>query len=135
MNARGIAARNAMANGCTNDIIAAGAGRSALDFAASTDLISSVEARRVVDENSLELFDGVPKIPVYEWHSPTDPLIPVDAIINTNHRYCAAGVRLQAELTASPEHLTAAVLGLPGMVNWLDARFRGEPAPSNCPAV
>lgn len=135
MNAQGIAAAHAMANGCTNDIIAAGAGRNALDFAASTDLIGSAEAKQVVDENSLELFDGVPRIPVYEWHSPTDPLIPVDAIRNTDHRYCAAGVRLEAELTASPEHLTAAVLGLPGMVAWLDARFRGEPAPSNCRAA
>ncbi|MGF6884209.1 pimeloyl-ACP methyl ester carboxylesterase [Nocardia sp. GAS34] len=135
MNAQGLAAAHAMANGCTNEIIAAGAGRSALDFAASTDLINSVEARRVVEENSLELFDSVPKIPMYEWHSPTDSLIPLDAIRNTDRRYCAAGVRLQAELTPAPEHLTAAVAGLPEVVAWLDARFHGEPAPSNCPAV
>jgi hypothetical protein len=134
MNTRGISVARAMANGCTNEIIAAGAWRSVRDFAASIDLINSPEARRVVDENSLELFDGVPKIPVYEWHSPTDPLIPLNAIRSTNHRYCAAGVRLQAELTPSPEHMTAAVLGLPAAVGWLDARFRGEPAPSNCPA-
>jgi hypothetical protein len=31
-----------------------------------------------------------------------------------------------------PDHLTAAVLGLPQVLLWLDARVRGEPAPSNC---
>ncbi len=133
MNAHGIAVRDAMANGCTNDIMAAGAGHSAMEFAARTDLISSPDALHVVQENSLELFDGVPTMPVYEWHSPTDPLIPVGAIVHTNRRYCAAGVRLEAELSPSPEHLSAAVLGLPGMVRWLEGRFRGEPAPSNCP--
>ncbi|RDI51888.1 secretory lipase [Nocardia mexicana] len=132
MNAKGIAARNAMANGCTNEILAAGAGRSALEYAKNTELIDSPDAWAVVEENSLELFDGIPKTPVFEWHSPTDPLIPIDAIVNTNRRYCAAGVRLQAELTSSPEHLSAAVLGAPAMVDWLDARFRGEAAPSNC---
>ncbi|BCK58693.1 lipase family protein [Nocardia wallacei] len=132
MNARGLAARDAMADGCTNEILAAGAGRNALEFAQSTELINSPEARAVVAENSLELFDGIPEMPVFEWHSPTDPLIPVDAIVNTNRRYCAAGVRLQAEVNPSPEHLSAAVLGVPSMVNWLDGRLRGEPAPSNC---
>ncbi|QIS24652.1 lipase family protein [Nocardia terpenica] len=132
MNERGLAVRNAMANGCTNDIMAAGAGHSVLEFATNTALIQSPEAWSVAEENSLELYDGVPTMPIFEWHSPTDPLIPVDAIVNTNRRYCRAGVRLQAEETPSPEHLSAAVLGLPSMVDWLDARFRGEPAPSNC---
>uniref|UniRef100_UPI0005936038 lipase family protein n=1 Tax=Nocardia transvalensis TaxID=37333 RepID=UPI0005936038 len=132
LNPRGIVARNAMANGCTNEILAAGAGRSAREFATSTDLVDSPDAWAVVEENSLELFDGIPEMPVFEWHSPSDPLIPIDAIVNTNRRYCAAGVRLQADLVPSPEHLSAAVLGVPWMVNWLDARFRGEPAPSNC---
>lgn len=132
LNARGLAARDAMADGCTNDIMAIGAGRSVRDFAASTSMIESREAWAVLEENSLELFDGVPNVPVFEWHSATDPLIPVDAVVNANRRYCAAGVRLQAELTGSPEHLSAAVLGVPAALAWLDARFRGEPAPSNC---
>ncbi|WP_373863817.1 lipase family protein [Nocardia pseudobrasiliensis] len=132
MNPRGLAARNAMANGCTNEILATGAGRSVLDFAANTSLVDSPDAWKVVEENSLELFDGIPTMPVFEWHSASDPLIPIDAILDTNARYCAAGVRLQAEVNPSPEHLSAAVLGLPSMVSWLDARMRGEPAPSNC---
>jgi len=65
----------------------------------------------------------------FEWHSPSDPL---DSIVDVNRRYWAAGVPAQAETTGSAEHLTAAALGIPSMLARLDARFRGEPAPSNC---
>jgi hypothetical protein len=102
------------------------------EFAGSMSLADSPDARAVLEENSLELFDGVPEIPVFEWHSATDPLIPVDSILRTNQRYCAAGAPLQAELTVSPEHLSAAVLGLPAVMTWLEGRFRGDPAPSSC---
>ncbi|MRH87013.1 lipase [Nocardia sp. SYP-A9097] len=132
MNQLGLAARNAMADGCTNEIMAVGAGHSAGEFAASTSMIDDPGAREVLEENSLELFDGVPNMPVFEWHSPSDPLIPVDAIVNTDHRYCAAGVRLEMDMNGAPEHLSAAVFGMPSALAWVDARLRGEPAPSNC---
>ncbi|MFE3192025.1 lipase family protein [Nocardia sp. NPDC059240] len=132
MNAAGLAARDAMANGCTNEIMAIGAGHNASEFAASTSMIDDPAVMSVLDENSLELYDGVPNIPVFEWHSPSDPLIPVDAIVNTDRRYCAAGVRLEMDMNPSPEHLSAAVLGLPDALAWVDARLRGEPAPSDC---
>ncbi|WP_378742930.1 lipase family protein [Nocardia brasiliensis] len=132
LNERGLAARAQMANSCTNDILAAGAGRGALDFAKSTSMINDSTARAVVEENSLELYDGVPKTPVFEWHSPIDGLIPVDAVVNTDRRWCAAGATVQSEQIPVPDHLTAAVLGIPAALAWLDARFRGEPAPSNC---
>ncbi|WP_156094623.1 lipase family protein [Nocardia lijiangensis] len=132
LNDRGLAARDAIANSCTNDIIAAGAGRGAMDFAKTTSMIDDRDARAVVEENSLELHTGVPRTPVFEWHSPIDGLVPVDAIVNTDRRWCAAGVRVQAEQIPVPDHLTAAVLGIPAALSWLDARFRGEPAPSNC---
>uniref|UniRef100_UPI0035A24990 lipase family protein n=1 Tax=Nocardia pseudovaccinii TaxID=189540 RepID=UPI0035A24990 len=132
LNTRGVAARKAIANGCTNEILTTGAGHSVRDYASSMTMIGDRNARAVVEENSLELFDGIPKIPIFEWHSPSDPLIPTDSILNVDRRYCAAGVPLQAELTYSPEHLSAAILGIPSVLSWLAARFRGEPAPSNC---
>ncbi|WP_458687495.1 lipase family protein [Nocardia tengchongensis] len=132
MNGAGLAARNAMANGCTNEIMAIGAGHSAREFAASTSLIDDPTVLSVLRENSLELFDGVPNMPIFEWHSASDPLIPVDAIVNTDNRYCAAGVRVDADVNPSPEHLSAAVLGLPSALEWIDARMRGVPAPTTC---
>ncbi len=132
LNERGLAARAQIANSCTNDILSTGAGHGALDFAKTTSMINDDTARAVVEENSLELYDGVPKTPVFEWHSPIDGLIPIDAVVNTDKRWCAAGAKVQAEQIPVPDHLTAAVLGIPAALNWLDARFRGEPAPSNC---
>ncbi len=132
MNATGLAIRDSIANGCTNDILLAGAGRGVMDVEKSISLIESASAREVVEANSLELHDGIPMTPVYEWHAPQDALIPVDAIENTVRRYCAAGVPVLSELFSSPDHLSTAVLGAPAAVNWIDARFRGEPAPSNC---
>ncbi|NMN96531.1 lipase family protein [Antrihabitans stalactiti] len=133
MNARGLAIRDAMANGCTNAILFNGAGHSVPELAASMSLASNPKAWEVGDENSLELFAGVPKAPIFEWHAPSDALIPVDSIINTINRYCASGATVESELFPSPDHLTTAVLGTPTAMNYLDDRFRGVPAPSNCP--
>ncbi|WP_449289779.1 lipase family protein [Nocardia rhizosphaerae] len=133
MNAKGLAARDAIADACTNDILGAGAGRGILDFAATTSLVEDPQARGVVEENSLELYPDAPDMPVFEWHSPTDALIPVDAITATTRRWCAAGTPVVTESTPTPDHLTAAVLGLPSALRWLDARLHGEePAPSSC---
>ncbi|MFF2083202.1 lipase family protein [Nocardia sp. NPDC058176] len=132
MNARGLAARDSIADACTNEILGAGAGRGILDFAATTSLVEDPQARAVVEENSLELHPGTPTMPVFEWHSPIDGLIPVDAITATTHRWCAAGTPVVTESTPTPDHLTAAVLGLPSALRWLDARLQGEPAPSTC---
>lgn len=132
MNPRGIQLRNEMANGCTNEILGYGAGHSVSEFAKTTSIIGDARARAVVEENSLELYKGIPKMPIFEWHTPTDVLIPVDAINNTVKRYCEAGVQIQSDLIPSPDHLTTAVLGLPAGMDWLTARFTNQPAPTNC---
>ncbi|MFE3102603.1 lipase family protein [Nocardia tengchongensis] len=132
LNDRGLAIRDRLINSCTNDILTAGAGQGALDVAKTTVMTDDPRARAVVDENSVELYPGVPNMPVFEWHSPIDGLIPIDAVVHTLRRYCAAGARVWSEQVPVPDHLTAAVLGLPAAYSWLDARLRGEPAPANC---
>lgn len=132
LNQRGLALRDAMANKCTNDILAVGAGGSAQEFATATSVFDQPKAWAVVEENSVELYGGVPEMPIFEWHSPLDPLIPLDAINNTNRRWCAAGVRLQTLQVPAVEHLSAAVVGAPAMLLWLEGRVHGEPAPAAC---
>ncbi|WP_028463732.1 lipase family protein [Nocardia sp. 348MFTsu5.1] len=132
LNAKGLALRNQIANGCTNDILAGGAGLGVRQVASSESLASDPRARGVLNENSLELFSGVPTMPIFEWHAPNDALIPVAAIENTIRRYCAAGTKVDSAQIPSPDHLTTAVLGAPVALNYLDERFRGIPAPSTC---
>ncbi|MFE3223288.1 lipase family protein [Nocardia sp. NPDC059228] len=98
------------------------------EFAAGTALIDDPAVMSVLQENGLELYDGVPNAPICEWHSPSDPLIPVDAIVIP----ITAIARPDMDMNPSPEHLSAAVLGLPAALRWIDARLRGEPAPGNC---
>ncbi|WUI65948.1 lipase family protein [Nocardia sp. NBC_00403] len=132
LNSRGNEIRDALANSCTNSILAMGANSSARDYLTSTTIFDSPSARSVVEENSMELYAGVPQIPMFEWHSPSDPLIPVDAINNTDRRWCGAGVQLQTMLVSAPEHLSAAAEGAPTVLGWLEGRVRGEPAPVIC---
>lgn len=133
LNENGRRMRGLIGNSCTNEIMFWGAGRSAAEMTDNQqNFMDLPEARKVLEENSLELYPRVPAAPLFEWHSPTDVLIPVDSLENTLRRYSGAGVPVQSLLTASPDHLSAAALGLPPALDWLDARFRGEPAPTNC---
>lgn len=122
-----------MRNACTNDILRLGAGHDAQQVTiGGRAIFDDPKARRVVEENSLSLYPGIPKTPVFEWHSPTDVLIPVSSIDYTLGRYCRAGVRVQRLSTPSPDHLSAAVIGLLPAFAYLTDRFNGLPAPSNC---
>lgn len=132
LNAQGHELQSRIGNGCTNEIMFWGLGRSAGQMTDNVDFMNDPEAWGVLDENSLELYPGIPTAPIFEWHSPTDVLIPVDAITRTTARYCAAGTYVHTLLTPSPDHLSAAALGLPEALDWIDARFRGVPLPSTC---
>ena len=135
LNGVGQQLRDQIANACTNDIMLYGAGRSITDVADPAighALLESPPVQAVLDENSIEKVDSVPNAPVFEWHSPTDVLIPVDAITNTMQRYCAAGVPVQSEEVLSPDHLSAAVIGLPEALSFLEDRFAGADPVSTC---
>ncbi|WP_312884767.1 lipase family protein [Nocardia barduliensis] len=138
LNPRGREVAAAMADSCSNEILTAGVGGSARDYVTSTSIFDSRDARSVVEENSLELAAEVPETPIFEWHSQDDQQIPVGAIENTVRRWCAAGVRVQTVvvpaigLQPALEHVAPAVLGAPVALLWLDARVRGEPAPTDC---
>lgn len=132
LNDQGRWLQDMIKNGCTNEIMFWGIGRSAAQVTDNKDFMNNPSAWEVMDENSLELYPGVPDFPIFEWHSPTDGLIPVDSIDNTLRRYCGAGTPVETLLTPTPDHLSAAVLGLPRALDWMDARFRGDAAPSTC---
>ncbi len=133
LNERGLALRDEMANSCTNEILAAGMNGNARDYVTSASVFDTTPgAWSVVEENSVELYPSAPQTPIFEWHSPSDPLIPIDAIDNTNRHWCSAGVPVQTLRVPDAEHLTAAVLGAPSVLPWLQGRVRGEPAPSTC---
>ncbi|MFC9768418.1 lipase family protein [Rhodococcus jostii] len=132
LNNNGRWMRQMIGNGCTDEIVFWGLGRSAAEMTDNRNFMDDPEAWKVMEENSLELYPGSPSVPFFAWHSPTDALIPVDSVDHTVKRCCDAGVTVQSLLTPSPDHLAAAVLGLVPGLDWMDTRFRGDPAPSTC---
>ncbi|MFG1783423.1 lipase family protein [Rhodococcus oryzae] len=135
LNAAGQELRDRIANACTNEIMLYGVGRSIADVAdpaVGRALLDSPPVQAVLAENSVEDVASVPNAPVYEWHSGTDVLIPVDSITKTMRRYCDAGVSVRSEVVSSPDHLSAAVIGLPGALRFLEDRFAGVAPTSNC---
>jgi hypothetical protein len=121
-----------MQNACTNEILSIGRDHSADEMTPDVKIFDDPIVRRVVTQNGLDSYPGVPNSPVFEWHSPTDELIPVESIITTNNRYCRAGVRVSSLLTPAPNHVAAYPLGIPAAIGWLGDRFAGRPAPSTC---
>lgn len=132
LNPQGRWLRSLISNGCTNEIMFWGVGRNAAQMTDNPNFMDDPDAWAVLRENSLEYYPGIPDAPTFEWHSPTDVLIPVDAIDRTTARYCAAGAYVKTTLTPSPDHLSAAALGLIPALNWMEARFRREPVPATC---
>lgn len=135
LNATGLELRNTLANACTNSILVNGAGRSLADVADPENghaLLSSDSVRAVLDANSVEMIPDVPNAPIYEWHASNDVLIPVDSITTTMQRYCEAGIPVHSETVWSPDHLSAAVVGLPGALEFLTDRFAGKPPTTTC---
>jgi Secretory lipase len=121
-----------MQNACTNEILKIGQDHSADEMTPDVKIFDDPVVRAVVQANGLDAYPGTPNSPVFEWHSPTDELIPVESIITTNNKYCRAGVRVSSLLTPAPNHVAAYPLGIPGAIQWLGERFAGVPAPSTC---
>ncbi|MGO4201943.1 lipase family protein [Rhodococcus sp. TAF43] len=132
LNEAGLELRDRIVNACTNDIIASGAGKSVRELSSSAELLGSAPVQAVLDHNSVEHTASVPNAPVFEWHAGQDALIPVDSITTTMRRYCDAGVPVQSKTVWSPDHLSAAVLGLPDAVQFLEDRFAGTPTTTTC---
>lgn len=48
------------------------------------------------------------------------------------NRYCDAGLAIQYDQYDTVSHFPGAALWLPGAITWINDRFNGTPAPSNC---
>lgn len=126
----GFAMRDRIANACVDDIISAGAGHTIGEmFNAGMEndptLISTFHA------NALEIYPGVPRAPIYQWHGGNDQ-VPLDLAMNTAGKYCAAGTPVLFDVIPGTDHLTAIAPGTMNAMGWIGDRFAGRPAPSNC---
>lgn len=132
LNDRGIALRNKMFNECRRSILIDGAFNSARDLTTAVSLADTPSAQAVLRENSVTFYEGIPTAPLFVWQGVNDFIAPFQPVKDMVGRYCNAGATVQFRGYPGAEHFSATVIGLPEAYLWLDARFRGEPAPSNC---
>lgn len=117
---------------CTATLIIRGAFRSVPMVLAGGDLMAEEGLMRAFADNSIRLSPDVPRVPVFMWHSGTDPLVPFWDAEETAKRYCREGTPLTWEPGVAPEHLIGAVEKLPAALDWLQERFDGVPAGTAC---
>ncbi|MBJ8348315.1 lipase family protein [Antrihabitans sp. YC2-6] len=132
LNATGRELQRLTANGCNGELMFWGFNRSAGELTDRTDFIHDPVGWQLLSENSLELFPGVPTAPIFEWHSPTDALIPLDSINALMRRWCDGGTPVYSFATDPLDHLAAAAVGMPRAVEWLEQKFAGLPTPTTC---
>lgn len=117
---------------CTATLLIGGAFRSVPLVLKGGDLMAEEGLMRAFAENSIRLSPDVPRVPVFMWHSGTDPLVPFWDAEDTARRYCREGAPLTWEPGLAPEHLIGAVEKLPAAMTWLQERFDGVPAGRAC---
>ncbi|MFC6010873.1 lipase family protein [Nocardia lasii] len=132
LNGEGLWFRDFTADECRRFLLFHGITRSAEQLAATKSLMDDPQAREVLRENSLRYYPNLPETPTLFWQGVFDSLTPFDAVADVADRYCAAGVPITFSRYQIAEHMTTAVVGLPEAWNFLEARFRGEPAPTRC---
>lgn len=117
---------------CTATLLTVGAFRSVPMVLEGGDLMAEEGLMRAFADNSIRLSPDVPRVPMFMWHSATDPLVPFWDAEETARRYCREGTELTWEPGLAPEHLIGAVEKLPAALHWLQQRFDGVPAGTAC---
>ncbi|SFP77508.1 Secretory lipase [Amycolatopsis arida] len=73
-----------------------------------------------------------PTVPTLVVHSKLDDIVPYDQGRRMALDWCAKGVTVQLSSSLVPTHVGGAIRAFPEMFAWLEGRFAGLPAPSNC---
>ncbi|TXG91489.1 lipase [Rhodococcus rhodnii] len=131
LNPDGLALRDRMANLCTDDILAAGSGRSIDELTTRPGIFDDPEVRSVMNENSVT-FAPPPRIPLYVWHGDADPLVTIGPVRDAVGKFCAGGTPVRFDSFPGADHGTAIVAGGPAAFGYLGDRIAGVPAPSTC---
>ena len=121
-----------MRGSCTATLLIGGAFQSVPMVLKGGDLMAEEGLMRAFADNSVRLSPDVPRVPVFMWHSRTDPLVPFWDADETAQRYCREGTPLTWEPGLAPEHLLGAVEKLPAAMDWLQQRLDGVPAGRAC---
>jgi hypothetical protein len=117
LNARGRAAMAKSATDCTDVLISRYAFRHLSDYTVSKRPFDTPALRNALAANSL--FALKTYMPIYDYHTTTDDIVPVQVANAFVARSCAAGDRIQVVRTPLNLHVTEQVVGAPGAMQFL----------------
>lgn len=104
-------------------------------FANTPDPFNTLVARTVVADNRMGSLTPEAPVLLYQGSSRVflgDEWIPEQGVLTLQNEWCSHGANV-AYAPQFGEHITAAVLGLPEVLHWIDERFSGVTAPQGCP--
>ncbi|UVS78940.1 putative inactive lipase [Actinokineospora sp. UTMC 2448] len=104
------------------------AGKKITDYTTSNPL-DTPQWKARLNENKAGA--DAPEMPIFLYHATGDQLVPFSQAKALRQAYCGAGARVQWREYFG-EHLTVFLAGRSDAVRFLEDRFAGKPAPSNC---
>jgi hypothetical protein len=127
----GQAALDSSADDCTVTLVATYAFHALSEYTFSSTPYQTSTLRSVLTANSPHAVRT--SAALYDYHAVEDELVPVavdDAFVA---HYCSAGDHVQVVRDSPNTHNTEMMSGAPGAIDFLAARFAGQPTPDNCP--
>ena len=133
LNEAGAAAVEQVKGQCVGETLASYAGRSLSEFTKNGETLDEVvrdkAIKRVFRLNQLGL--AKPRVPVFQYHSTNDDIVPLGQAVDLREAYCDRGVR-ELFTTYPGNHVTGNPAGVDDSLAWIADRFAGARAPSNC---
>jgi hypothetical protein len=105
------------------------------DIEATPHALDAPPVARMLRENSPLHIEGIPRVPVYEYHTVLDEFAPIGPARATLRKLCAHSVRVEYDEKLVGEHLTEIALGMPGALSFLSRRFAGLPPRDECAGI
>lgn len=86
---------------------------------------------RILRRNNLGSAAPAPRVPVLQYHSTNDEIVPLPQAYALHRTWCAEGAPTKF-VTYPGEHVTGDSAGAPGALAFLSQRFSGQPFISSC---
>lgn len=134
LNARGRQVAEKVQTECTADGLVKNAFTQTKDLTVSgrpiTDYLGEEPYASAVEDQRIGL--RAPAVPVLVAHSAGDDIVPYSQGRAMARSWCELGATVQFDTLAAPTHVGGFVAAYPDALAWLQNRFEGAKAPTNC---
>lgn len=94
------------------------------------DILNRTPWDRIINENSLFGVSG--KVPVFVAQGENDKIVPREITSRFIQSACRSKARVQYLVLPVKSHGSSSTAAISPSLNWIDDRFAGRPAPTNC---